>query len=112
MISPTLWSDVPFGNRTALSDFEGYHALWHQAVADTSANAGTPYQVYPLGHGVGSPAWQEAHQREHINANLALGISGPPILTDYDFRDPVAFATFMFIHGQESLRLAQAAGII
>lgn len=86
--------------------------LWHRAVAETAALAGAPYRTYPLGDGIGSPAWQDVHQREHINANLALGISGPPILLDYDFSDPVAFATYMFVHAQESIRLAQAAGIV
>lgn len=112
MIWPGSWADIPFNNRTALVDFQGYHALWHQAVAETASRAGRAYQTYPLGDSVGSSNWQDVHQREHVNANLALGISGPPILLDYDFRDPTAFANFHFIHAQESIRLAQAAGII
>lgn len=112
MIWPGSWSDVPFNNRTALLDFQGYHALWHQVVAETAANAGFPYQTYPLGDSVGSPAWQEVHQREHVNANAALGITGPPILLDYDFKDKVQFATFQFVHAQESIRLGTAAGVL
>lgn len=112
MMSPAMWADVPFGNRTALRDFQGYHAIWHQVVAETSARAGFAYQVYPLGDAVGSPIWQDIHQREHVNANAALGITGPPLLTDYDFKDRTAFATFMWVHANESIRLATAAGII
>lgn len=112
MMSPTLWADIPHKNRTALRDFGGYHALAHVAIYETVARAGFPYQVYPLGDGIGTPGWQDVHQREHVNANRALGIAGPALLADYDFEDRVAFATWMFIHSQEHLRLHAAAGII
>lgn len=112
MIWPGTWSDVPHNNRTALLDHQGGHALWHQVVADVASRAGKPYQTYPLGDGIGSPIWQALHQREHVNAALALGITGPPILTDYDFKDAAAFHTYMFVHAQESIRLAAAAGVV
>lgn len=111
MIAPNLWAAVPFQNRTALLDWQGQHALWHQAVADTAAAAGKKYATYPLGDGVGTPDWQRVHAQEHVNANLALGISGPPSLTDFDFAKAEDFASFHWTHGQESERLRAAAGV-
>lgn len=111
MMSAHLWADVVFGSRTALQDFAGFHALAHQVIAEQSSRQGRPYQVYPLGANVGSPDWQDVHQREHINANLALGIPAPGALNDYDFTDEDAFHNFHWSHAQEHLRLHAAAGI-
>lgn len=111
MIDPSLWADVPHKNPTARNDWGGTHALYHLVMADVLSRAGMSYRTFPLGGGVGSPAWQHAHQQEHENANAAMGLSGPPQMTDVNFNSPEEFANFMFQHAQETNRQRKAAGI-
>lgn len=110
-MSPTLWSDIPFKNRTALDDWGGVHLLQHRVYAETAAKAGKSYRVYPLGGAIGSPEWMRAHAQEHINAHLALGIAGPPNLTDYTLTDQEGWANFHFIHAQSTNVWRVAVGI-
>lgn len=112
MIDPTLWSNVPFRAPTAFRDWGGTHALVHQAIADTAARASKPYQVYPLGGGVGTKGWMQAHAQEHINANLALAVSGPANLSDYNLGEREDWDNFHLVHADEHRRLHTAAGIV
>ena len=112
MIDPALWESLPFNNLTALQDFWGGNALYHQVLAETVFRVtGTRYPKFPLGDG-GGALWLRADSREHISAAAALGLVGPPALEGYDLRNPEDFASFMFLHAQDLRRLGRAAGIV
>lgn len=112
MLDARLFSSTPFDNRTAWLDFLGTHALFHRALADkVHALTGVAYRVYPLGNG-GGAEWLGAVQKTYQNAARALGIGPPPDLESYDLRQPGDFASWCFIIGQESRRLALAAGLV
>lgn len=110
MIDPFIWNAVPFGDRNAFLDFEGQHQLWSQAVADHLNVAGTPFQSLVLWN-LMTPDGRQAHQQWHINANHAVGILGPGDLVSYDLRNKDEFASWVFLHAQESARLRVAAGV-
>lgn len=111
MIAPQMWSNLPFGNRTAWRDFVGTHWLWHRAVAEqVRRTTGIGYRVYPIGDGYGS-AWLDAVQQTYTNAAAALGLSPPGDLRSYDLSRAEDFASWTFLLSNEAERIRQAAGV-
>lgn len=111
MIDPSVFSNVPFKNPTAWSDFVGTHWLYHRALAEhVTRTTGAAYRVYPIGDG-GSDVWQHAVEQTYVNACNALGVSGPGELAGFDLTDENDFASFTFLISQTLRRLREAAGL-
>lgn len=109
-IDPSLWGNIPFGNRTAWTDFVGQHWLWHRSLAEfVRRGTGTSYRVLPIGDG-GGTRWQQAVQETYVNASFALGVAPPNDLASYELSRPEDFASWTFLLAQQASRLREAAG--
>ncbi len=112
MMDPKLWQSLPFRDTTAWIDFLGQHSRWHQVLAQSIfAKNGKMYRIYPLGDG-GGQEWHLAHQDEHIGAANALGLAAPPDFSSYNLSDPTEFASWVWLHAEEHIRLRTPAGIV
>jgi hypothetical protein len=110
VVDPILWASLPFRNRTAFLDFLGDHAIWHHVTADVIfRDTGTAYKTFPLGgYGAG---WHRAHQQEHQQIHLALGLAPPPDMENYSLAEEGPFTTWSYIHAQDHRLIRAAAGI-
>jgi hypothetical protein len=112
VIDPGLIGGTPFNNRTALIDLQGIVDLYHAALAETIARkTGVAVVKYPLGSGIGSPAYLDALTKQHAAEANALGLVGPPSFSEFNLRDPSEFASFTFLLGNDLERLRIAAGL-
>lgn len=103
LFPPVLFQGVPFGDRDALVDFNGHHALWHRALAEAT---GTPFLL------VDDLRINLANNNAmHEAVAVALGLPGPPDLLGYDLSDRAAFQLFMQAEGHDVRRLASALGL-
>lgn len=110
-VDPSVWSNVPFKNPTAWTDFVGTHYLYHVGLAQhVTLTTGETYRVYPIGDAGGGDVWQHAVQETYLNACRALGVSPPGELADFDLNDENDFASFTFLISQTARRLREAAG--
>jgi len=111
VVDPHHWSHLPFGDKTAFTDFLGTHALFHAAL-DVAIRrlGGVPYNYPPIGDGGGSD-WLLALQQAHDGAAASLFVPEPPDLTSYDLSDPDEFASWTYILALDDIRLRQAAGL-
>ena len=112
MIDPRLWASIPFRNYTALQDFAGTHALWHQVLAEHSVRTFSidPWRLYPIGSPAGKP-WLEAVQAQYVAASRGLGAAPPPDLASFDLSDPVDFASWTWLLSQTAQGLREVAGL-
>jgi hypothetical protein len=110
LVDPRSWSVLAFGDETAWIDFLGAHALWHDQLDFHIRTRlfGAPISALPLGDG-GTAEWAKAHQRRHDDECASLGISFGPDFESYDLTKADQFASWAFIHAQESARLARIA---
>lgn len=112
MLDPSLFSGVPFHNRTAFADAAGTLDLYHAVLADAIARlTQTPVRKYPLGNGRGEKEWLTALTRQHADEAQALGLPGPPDFTDFSLGDPSEWASFWFIVANDLQRIRIAAGV-
>ena len=102
-----LFASVPFGDRTAFSDFGGQIEFYFIALSQaTKALNLTPFRLLPLGT-PGSKEWLSGMQQQVDAASQVLGV-GSVDVGEYDLRDPNDHASFCFVLSQvlDSLRLA------
>ena len=111
MIDPVLFSELPFGDLTAFSDFVGTNALYHRALAQTAAAGGFPYRTFPLGDFGSGPEWLHALNAQMVAACAALGITGPTDVASYNLNDPNDFASFTLAYANDLRRLRTAVGV-
>jgi len=114
LVQASLWQSLQFGDKDAFRDFLGQHGLWHdQLDAILRQRGGPPYSSFPLGDGpLGDGGdWHLTHQDRHEGAASSLGLSAPTDFTAYDLNRRDDFSTWIWIHAQEHIRLAQAAGL-
>jgi hypothetical protein len=110
IVDPHSWEVLVFGDQTAWQDFLGAHSLWHHQLADTIRSlGGTAYPTLPLGDG-GGEEWHFAHQQHHDGAADALLIDFGPDLRSYNLTEPQEFASWCWVHAQESIRLRRIIG--
>lgn len=110
--NPRSWEVLPFGDLTAFMDFLGSHDLvWRSLNQQIRVNLAKPtYPVLPLGDYTGAE-WHDADQLVHEGACTALGIPLPPDFRSYDLTDKDQFASWTWLHAQDMVRIAQAAGL-
>ena len=112
MIDPALFSNVPFRNATAWTDFTGTLWLYLRALAEhVGRNQGVTIRVQPIGDGDGRSRWLQAVQETLVSASLALQIAPPNDLSSYDLSEPEQFASWTFLVSQQCSRMREAAGI-
>jgi hypothetical protein len=111
MIDPALFASVPFGSKTALTDFAGTLELYNRALADhIFALTGEPIILNPVGT-PGGFQWLQAIQATMQSASTALGVGAPPDLASFDLSEESDHASFFFSLAQEYRVLRNAAGL-
>ena len=115
LVQPTLWQSLPFKDKDAFVDFLGGHDFWHDALDQLLRAAGAaPYPSLPLGDGPVTDSegdWHLIHQAMHEGEAAGLALSGPDDFTSYDLNKLDEFSTWTWLHAQEHIRLALAAGL-
>jgi len=70
-----------------------------------------PYYVLdPITMGPDLVNWLQLHQDLHTQVNRVLNIAGND-LSDVDFKNPEQLASWIFLHAQEHLQVANKLGI-
>ena len=112
MIDFSLLASTPFRNPTAFRDMAGILAIAHQDIAETiERQTNTPVTLSPLGDGrPGDQHWQFALQQALNSECLALGITQPSDLSDFNLTDEAEFYSFTFLLGNEMNGLDSAQG--
>lgn len=109
-ISP--FTDTPFGDEDAFSDFQLVHGLSHDKIAAVMYAQDLTYTTYPL---MDSPDydrdWLLTHQEEHQSIFNRLGLSGLPDLATVDLKKEGEYSDWMFLHQQVHQAINAALGI-
>lgn len=108
---PALFASVPFGSKTALTDFAGTLDLYNRVLADQIHRlTGISIIANPVGT-PGGYEWLGAIQQTMQGASLALGLGSAPDIASFDLSEESDHASFFFSIAQEYSVLRRASGL-
>ena len=111
MVNIAVFSDLPFGDKDAMLDFLGAHAIAHSGIASTIMAGGGLIESLPLSESPDTDSsWMQDHYQAHLSIGKYLGQSVPD-LSGYDLKKPEQFDDWMAVHGDLHTSINAALGI-